>query len=142
MDDQRLRRKEAAVQDDAGAGCPLLAGCPVVLPLTPGNRGKPMRIHRPFIFFAGLAMAALAILAGVLVLIYGLGPTSTRCGRLCGMGFAISQYFGWRAYEVASAMTMFGGALLAGHTALSEGLSTQPRAKRGRRRRRKRRSRS
>ncbi|MBA0282526.1 hypothetical protein D7Y44_04235 [Stenotrophomonas maltophilia] len=101
-----------------------------------------MRIHRPFIFFACLAMAALAILLGVLVLIHGLGPTSTRCGRLCGMGIAISQYFGWRAYEVASAMTMFGCALLAGHTALTEGLGAQPAAKRGRRRRRKKASRS
>ncbi len=87
-------------------------------------------------------MAALAILLGVLVLIHGLGPTSTLCGRLCGMGIAISQYFGWRAYEVASAMTMFGCALLAGHTALTEGLGAQPTAKRGRRRRRKKASRS
>ena len=100
-----------------------------------------MRIHRPFIFFTCLALAALAILKGVLVLVHGVDSASTQCWKLCGIGFAIRQYFGWRAYEVAIAMVNFGAALLIGHAALSAGTTTKgvvkPRRRRGRKRRRK-----
>ena len=44
-----------------------------------------MRIHRPFIFIASLALMALCGLMGVLVLIHGFNEQGLRCGRLCSL---------------------------------------------------------
>lgn len=92
-----------------------------------------MRVHRPFIFIASLALAAWALLMGVLVLIYGLNAGSTRCGKLCGLGFAIRQYFGWHAYEVGVAMLCFGVAAVCVSIALRDSLHSGLRGKRRRR---------
>lgn len=103
-----------------------------------------MRIHRPFIFIASLALMALCGLMGVLVLIYGFNEQGLRCGRLCSLEISIRLLFGDRGFEILVAMGLVAAALMFGHIALREGMHAgrvQVR-RRGRRRRRPERSRS
>ncbi|PJL58991.1 hypothetical protein [Stenotrophomonas maltophilia] len=97
-----------------------------------------MRIHRPFIFIASLALMALCGLMGVLVLIHGFNEQGLRCGRLCSLQISIRLLFGDRGFEMLVAMGLFAAALMLGHIALREGLHAgQPRRqvrRRGRRR--------
>ncbi|QDL28373.1 hypothetical protein [Stenotrophomonas maltophilia] len=105
-----------------------------------------MRIHRPFIFIASLALMALCGLMGVLVLIYGFNEQGLRCGRLCSLEISIRLLFGDRGFEILVAMGLVAAALMFGHIALREGMHAgRPRRqvrRRGRRRRRPERSRS
>jgi hypothetical protein len=103
-----------------------------------------MRIHRPFIFIASLALMALCGLMGVLVLIYGFNEQGLRCGRLCSLEISIRLLFGDRGFEILVATGLVAAALMFGHIALREGMHAgrgQVR-RRGRRRRRPERSRS
>lgn len=105
-----------------------------------------MRIHRPFIFIASLALMALCGLMGVLVLIHGFNEQGLRCGRLCSLEISIRLLFGDRGFEMLVAMGLFAAALMCGSIALREGLHTgRPRRqmrRRGRKHRRPGRSRS
>ncbi|HDS1533449.1 TPA: hypothetical protein QEK88_003344 [Stenotrophomonas maltophilia] len=105
-----------------------------------------MRIHRPFIFIASLALMALCGLMGVLVLIYGFNEQGPRCGRLCSLEISIRLLFGDRGFEVLVATGLVAAALMFGHIALREGMHAgRPRRqvrRRERRRRRPERSRS
>ncbi|WP_142806142.1 hypothetical protein [Stenotrophomonas maltophilia] len=103
-----------------------------------------MRIHRPFIFIASLALMALCGLMGVLVLIYGFNEQGLRCGRLCSLEISIRLLFGDRGFEILVATGLVAAALMFGHIALREGMHAgrgQVR-RRERRRRRPKRSRS
>ncbi|WP_430372157.1 hypothetical protein [Stenotrophomonas geniculata] len=81
-----------------------------------------MRIHRPFIFIASLALMAWCGLMGVLVLIHGFNEHGLRCGRLCSLETSIRLLFGDRGFEILVAMGLFATALMCGHIALREGM--------------------
>ncbi|PZT04757.1 hypothetical protein A7X87_10385 [Stenotrophomonas maltophilia] len=81
-----------------------------------------MRIHRPFIFIASLALMALCGLMGVLVLIHGFNEQGLRCGRLCSLEVSIRLLFGDRGFELLVAMGLFATALMCGNIALREGM--------------------
>lgn len=98
-----------------------------------------MRIHRPFIFIASLALMALCGLMGVMVLIYGFNEHGLSCGRLCSLEISIRLLFGDRGFEILVAMGLVAAALMVGHIALREGLHGGPRSRAGRRGRRHRR---
>lgn len=98
-----------------------------------------MRIHRPFIFIASLALMAWCGLMGVLVLIHGFNEHGLRCGRLCSLETSIRLLFGDRGFEILVAMGLFATALMCGYIALWEGLHGGPRSRAGRRGRRHRR---
>ncbi len=57
--------------------------------ITVDDRSKRMRIHRPFIFIASLALVAWCTLMGVLVLIHGFKEQGLRCGKLCSLQISI-----------------------------------------------------
>lgn len=105
-----------------------------------------MRIHRPFIFIASLALMTLCGLMGVLVLIYGFNEHGLRCGRLCSLETSIRLLFGDRGFEILVAMGLVAVALMFGHIALREGMHAgRPRKqvrRRGRKHRRPERPRS
>ncbi|QGL97421.1 MULTISPECIES: hypothetical protein [Stenotrophomonas] len=98
-----------------------------------------MRIQRPFIFIASLALMAWCGLMGVLVLIHGFNEHGLRCGRLCSLETSIRLLFGDRGFEILVAMGLFATALMCGYIALWEGLHGEPRSRAGRRGRRHRR---
>ncbi|HEP1208649.1 TPA: hypothetical protein QEN11_17450 [Stenotrophomonas maltophilia] len=99
-----------------------------------------MRIHRPFIFIASLALIAWCTLMGILVLIYGFDEQGLRCGRLCSLEVSIRLLFGDRGFEILVAMGLFATALMCGRTALREGMHAgRPRRQAGRRGRKHRR---
>ncbi|UID77007.1 hypothetical protein J3U96_10210 [Stenotrophomonas maltophilia] len=98
-----------------------------------------MRIHRPFIFIASLALMAWCGLMGVLVVIHGFNEHGLRCGRLCSLKTSIRLLFGDRGFEILVAMGLFATALMCGYIALWEGLHGGPRSRAGRRGRRHRR---
>lgn len=98
-----------------------------------------MRIHRPFIFIASLALMAWCGLMGVLVLIHGFNEHGLRCGRLCSLETSIRLLFGDRGFEILVAMGLFATALMCGYIALREGRHGGPRRRAGRRGRRHRR---
>ncbi|WP_182067753.1 hypothetical protein [Stenotrophomonas pavanii] len=98
-----------------------------------------MRIQRPFIFIASLALMAWCGLMGVLVLIHGFNEHGLRCGRLCSLETSIRLLFGDRGFEILVAMGLFATALMCGYVALWEGLHGGPRSRAGRRGRRHRR---
>ncbi|MCF3462322.1 hypothetical protein GTY70_00260 [Stenotrophomonas maltophilia] len=98
-----------------------------------------MRIQRPFIFIASLALMAWCGLMGVLVLIHGFNEYGLRCGRLCSLETSIRLLFGHRGFEILVAMGLFATALMCGYIALREGLHGGPRRRAGRRGRRHRR---
>ncbi|MCI1073808.1 hypothetical protein MOQ07_05055 [Stenotrophomonas maltophilia] len=81
-----------------------------------------MRIHRPFIFIASLALMALCGLMGVMVLIYGFNEHGLSCGRLCSLEISIRLLFGDRGFEILVAMGLVAAALMFGHIALREGM--------------------
>lgn len=83
-----------------------------------------MRIHRPFLFIASLALMALCGLMGVLVLIHGFNEQGLRCGRLCSLEISIRLLSGDRGFEMLVAMGLFATALLCGRIALREGMHT------------------
>ncbi|MDA5338191.1 hypothetical protein LRM36_07140 [Stenotrophomonas maltophilia] len=95
-----------------------------------------MRIHRPFIFIASLALMAWCGLMGVLVLTHGFNEHGLRCGRLCSLETSIRLLFGDRGFEILVAMGLFATALMCGYIALREGLHGGPRRRAGRRGRR------
>lgn len=82
--------------------------------ITVEDRSKRMRIHRPFIFIASLALMAWCTLMGVLVLIYGFNEQGLRCGRLCSLEVSIRQIFGVRGFEILVVMGLFARALMCG----------------------------
>ncbi|HDS1138308.1 TPA: hypothetical protein QDZ75_002347 [Stenotrophomonas maltophilia] len=96
-----------------------------------------MRIHRPFIFIASLALMAWWTLMGVLVLIYGFNEQGLRCGRLCSLEASIRLLFGERGFEMLVAMALFAAALMCGNVALRRGMHAGPPRKPVRRRGRK-----
>ncbi|KGM22261.1 hypothetical protein [Stenotrophomonas maltophilia] len=96
-----------------------------------------MRIHRPFIFIASLALMALCALMGVLVLIYGFNEQGLRCGRLCSLEISIRLLFGDRGFEMLVAMGLFAAALMCGSIALRPGMNAGPPRKQVQRRGRK-----
>ncbi|AUI07935.1 hypothetical protein [Stenotrophomonas maltophilia] len=96
-----------------------------------------MRIHRPFIFIASLALMALCGLMGVLVLIYGFNEQGLRCGRLCSLEISIRLLFGDRGFEILVATGLFAAALMSGSIALRPGMNAGPPRKQVRRRERK-----
>lgn len=96
---------------------------------------KPKRAWRPLVFFPGLVFCSLAAFMGVLVLKFGINNSGTLCGRLCGFGFAIQQYFGQLAYERAVAAMCFGAAAVALDIAIRQGLRDSPSAQSGKKRR-------
>jgi len=99
-----------------------------------------MRIHRPFVFIASLALMALCGLMGVLVLIHGFNEQGLRCGRLCSLEVSIRLLFGDRGFEILVAMGLFATALMCGYIALREGMHAgRPRRQVQRRRRKRRR---
>lgn len=81
-----------------------------------------MRIHRPFIFIASLALMALCGLMGVMVLIYDFNEHGLSCGRLCSLEISIHLLFGDRGFEILVAMGLVAAALMLGHIALREGM--------------------
>lgn len=99
-----------------------------------------MRIQRPFIFIASVALMALCGLMGVLVIIHGFNEQGLRCGRLCSLEISIRLLFGDRGFEILVAMGLVAAALMFGHIALWEGMHAgRPRRqvrRRGRKRRR------
>lgn len=101
-----------------------------------------MRIQRPFIFIASLALMAFCGLMGVLVIIYGFNEQGLRCGRLCSLEISIRLLFGDRGFEILVAMGLVAAALMLGHIALWEGMHGGRPRKQVRRRGRKRRRRS
>jgi len=108
--------------------------------ITVEDRSKRMRIHRPFIFIASLALMAWCTLMGVLVLIYGFNEQGLRCGRLCSLEVSIRQIFGVRGFEILVVMGLFARALMCGYVALREGMHAgRPRRQAGRRGRKHRR---
>lgn len=98
-----------------------------------------MRIHRPFIFIASLALMACTALMGVLVLLYGFNERGMRCSRLCSLEASIRLLFGDRAFEVLVAMALFAVALGCANIALRRGMAEGLSARQARRQRRKRR---
>lgn len=96
---------------------------------------KSKRAWRPLIFFPGLVFCNLAAFMGALVLKFGINNNGTPCGRLCGFGFAIQQYFGQLAYERAVAVMCFVAAAVALDIAIRQGLRDSPSAQSGKKRR-------
>lgn len=71
------------------------------------SRSKSRSTRRSFVVGTCLTLCALAALMGVMVLMHGINDSTGRCYRICGMGFAIRQYFGQLAYERSVALMCF-----------------------------------
>ena len=100
---------------------------------------KSSATRRPFVVCTSLTLCALVALMGVMVVVHGINDSTGRCYKICGMGFAVRQYFGQLAYERSVALMCFMTAAALLHVAWRYGrppASADSRARREGRRRR------